>query len=255
MQNNQEEKPLNFLPVQTNLIYHKGNLLTNFTNKSFQSIDKILAQYNKLVKKNENKIEFVKIEYKPNDIYEHAVVLCSTMTLQENMKLKKEYDDYSFVFAYTKKFIDNNKLTQSIISKVLKQAARINKIIPLSKFNIYRNNKRIIGLCSNSVRDLETLIKKKVQKTGEKKEVYIVRASYDPNIKTPILVYIQSYIIDENLELKKPPYNKSISFTYSEEELKKYKFKQFHIQVFFNAIENELVDLSKENIKVTKVLG
>lgn len=254
MQNNQEEKPINFLPVQTNLIYHKGKLLTNLTNSSFKEIEKILSQYNKLVKKNENKIELVKIEYNPNDIYDRVRIYCSTMTLQENMKLKKGLDDYSFFFEYTKKYIDNNKLSQSIISKALRQASKINKVIPLSKYNVYRNKNRIVGLSAHTMKDLAALIKKKVQKTGEEKEVYIIRVGYEPNNKNPIHVHINSTLIDEELDFVRPRYPTSISFNYSEEELKKYKFKHFHIQAFINAIENNLIDISKDFIQVSKVL-
>lgn len=246
---------LDLFPITTNYVYHKGKLLNTFTNKSFKDIEKMLQDFNKLVKKNENKIEIVKVVHNPNSRYVTLDVSCKIYTLNADMKLQHEPDDYTIDFTYSKKEIADHKITPTIISRALKQAARINKIIPIGVEHVYYKNKRIDGLFAKNMDDLQTLISKKIKKSNEKKKIFVVRVSCHPSFTSNVLtVHFSSYTLNEDLTLSNNIRDTIIVIGYNNEELKKYKFKLVHIQIFLNAIENRLIDLSKDSVNVSKIL-
>ena len=121
---------------------------------------------------------------------------------------------------------------------------KINKIIPLSKTNLFYKNKLI--LTSNTLVKLETDIKEKINKPKKDKEVYIIRVIFEPDEKSYMLtINCSKKILTTNLELINVIGSmKTIIYTYN--DLKILGFKSSHIKKIIKIVEKKL--LSKKII-------
>ena len=116
---------------------------------------------------------------------------------------------------------------------------KINKIIPLSKTNLFYKNKLI--LTSNTLVKLETDIKEKINKPKKDKEVYIIRVIFEPDEKSYMLtINCSKKILTTNLELINVIGSmKTIIYTYN--DLKILGFKSSHIKKIIKIVEKKLL--------------
>ena len=77
---------------------------------------------------------------------------------------------------------------------------KINKVIPLSKTNLFYKKKLILS--SNTIKKLETDIKSNINNPKKDKQVYVIRVVYDPDDKSSVItVNCSKKIITPELEL------------------------------------------------------
>lgn len=161
-------------------------------------------------------------------------------------KLDKAFRDY---------MNDKIDIKGNYLSEDIKEAEatkeQLEKIIPLSNYNLFDNNKLILS--NSSLDDIKKKVKKDKLFIIEKpKKVYFIKATYDPKDESKVLtVMCRIYNITPDLEFEYIQKNDII--IYSKDELKKYGFTNEIIKKIFHYVDND-IDTKKITSNISDVL-
>ncbi len=116
---------------------------------------------------------------------------------------------------------------------------KLNKIIPLSKTNLFYKNKLILS--ANTLKNMEVNIKKNINAPQNNKIVYIIRVVYDPTDTSNVLtISCSKKIITPELELKNVVGSMK-NIIYTSEDLKNIGFNKTHLIKIIKTINNKLL--------------
>lgn len=116
---------------------------------------------------------------------------------------------------------------------------KINKIIPLSKTNLFYKNKLILS--SNTLKILEKDIKNSISNPKKDKHVYVIRVKYDPNDHDNILtINCSKKIITPDLDLINVVGTMK-TIIYSSTDLDQIGFNKKHLNKIIKVIDNKLL--------------
>ena len=121
---------------------------------------------------------------------------------------------------------------------------KIEKIIPLSKTNLFYKSKLILS--SNTLEHLKLDIKKDISNPKKDKMVFIIRVKYDPDDESAILVInCSKKIITPNLDLE-DDISSFKTIIYTQDDLNNIGFTLAHIKKIIKVVDKRL--LSKKII-------
>lgn len=116
---------------------------------------------------------------------------------------------------------------------------KINKIIPLSKTNLFYKNKLILS--SNTLKNLESDIRKDISNPKKDKTVFIIRVVYDPEDETAVLtINCSKKIITPDLELD-DVVGSMKTIIYSQNDLDNLDFKLSHLKKIIYVVDKKLL--------------
>jgi hypothetical protein len=125
---------------------------------------------------------------------------------------------------------------------------KLNKIIPLSKTNLFNNNKLILS--ANTLKNLEKDIKNKINPPKKDKIVFVIRVVFDPEDKSNVLtISCSKKIITPDLELNNVVGSMK-NIVYTKDDFYKIGFTKKNLKKIIKIVDNRL--LSKKitsNIK------
>ena len=117
---------------------------------------------------------------------------------------------------------------------------------------MYKNKKSL--LTGKDMINLKKEIKENVKSPDKDTKVYIVNFSVNANREKPLKIIIAQYTLTPKLALILKDGDRAQTFTYSLDELKKYKFKEMYIGQIINIIKKGTVTFKKMNVSITDVL-
>jgi hypothetical protein len=116
---------------------------------------------------------------------------------------------------------------------------KINKIIPLSKTNLFYKNKLILS--SNTLKNLEKDIRTNINNPKKDKEVYIIRVVYEPDDKSSVLtINCSKKKITTGLELVNIVGSMK-TFIYTQEEFDDIGFTKAILSKIIKAVDKKLL--------------
>ena len=128
----------------------------------------------------------------------------------------------------------------------------IEKTIDLAKYHMYKNKKSL--LTGKDMINLKKEIKENVKSPDKDTKVYIVNFSVNANREKPLKIIISQYTLTPKLALILKDGDRAQTFTYSLDELKKYKFKEIYIGQIINIIKKGTVSFKKMSIPISDIL-
>jgi hypothetical protein len=128
----------------------------------------------------------------------------------------------------------------------------IDNSIDMSKYHMYKNKKSLLN--SNNMINLKKEIKENVKPPTKDVKVYIVNFSVNINRDKPLKFVIAQYTLTPNLALILKDGDRAQTFTYTLDELKKYKFKETYIGQIINIIKKGNTSFKKMNVSITDIL-
>ena len=133
---------------------------------------------------------------------------------------------------------------------------KINKIIPLSKTNLYYKNKLILS--ANTLGNLEKEIKTSINNPKKDKHVYVIRVKYDPEDTENFLsISCSKKIITQDLELVNVVGTMK-NIIYTSNDYEKIGFKKNILNKIIKVVDNKLLTKNitsgiNDVIKISKV--
>lgn len=116
---------------------------------------------------------------------------------------------------------------------------KINKIIPLSKTNLFYKNKLILS--ANTLKNLESDIRKDISNPSQDKTVFIIRVVYDPEDESAVLtINCSKKIITPDLELD-DVVGSMKTFIYTQDDLDNLGFKSTHLKKIIKVVDKRLL--------------
>lgn len=116
---------------------------------------------------------------------------------------------------------------------------KINKIIPLSKTNLFYKNKLILS--SNTLKNLESDIRKGISNPKKDKIVFIIRVVYDPEDESAVLtINCSKKIITPDLELD-DVIGSMKTFIYTQDDLDNFGFTSTHLKKIIKVVNKRLL--------------
>ena len=128
----------------------------------------------------------------------------------------------------------------------------IDNSIDMSKVHLYKSNKSLLN--DKDLSKLKLQIKENVKPPSKDIKVYIVSFSVNVNRDKPLKFIITQYTLTPKLALI--PKNDDITqtFTYTLDELKKYKFKEEYIGKIINIIKKGEKIFKKMTVSIADAL-
>jgi len=127
----------------------------------------------------------------------------------------------------------------------------IDKSIDLSKYHLFKNNKSLLE--ESNMTKLKKSIKENVKPPQNNIKLWVSNFSVDPNNKNPFTIIIGQYTLTPKLALVKKDEDRVQTITFSEEELKKYKFKVKYIGDIINSFKQNKISFAKLSIPISDV--
>jgi len=129
----------------------------------------------------------------------------------------------------------------------------IDKSIDLSKIHLFKKNTSLLNDVSMS--KLKKLIKENVRPPQKNNKVWIVNFSVNINRKNPFTIVIGQYTLTPKLALVSKEDDRVQTITFSEDELKKYKFKVKYIGDIINAFKNNKISFAKMSVPISDIFN
>lgn len=129
----------------------------------------------------------------------------------------------------------------------------IDNSIDLSQFHLFKKGKSLLS--DNNIIKLKKSIKENVKAPNKNIKVYVVNFSVDIKKDKPFKFIIAQRTLTPKLSLVSDDDDFSQTITFTEEELKKYKFKIKYITDTINAIKKNKVSLAKLSVSISEVLN
>lgn len=124
--------------------------------------------------------------------------------------------------------------------------------IDMSKIHLYKSNKSLLN--DKDLTKLKLQIKENVKPPTTDTKVYTVRFSVNMDNDKPLKFIIAQYTLTPKLALIPKEGDRSQTFTYTFDELKKYKFKEEYIGKIINIIKKGKKIFKKMNVSIADVL-
>ena len=132
----------------------------------------------------------------------------------------------------------------------------IDSILPIQTYHIFYKNKQLKQLTASTPVKLKLAIKEHVNPPKKNKKVFIIRIKINSdNSNRKIIISCDQYTITTELGLIVEKGDYGISVIYSDNDLEKYGFKLTHIKKIIKVLETKTVNLSKNFINISEILG
>lgn len=128
----------------------------------------------------------------------------------------------------------------------------IDKSIDLSKYHLFKNNKSLLE--ETNMTKLKKSIKENVKPPQTNTKLWVSNFSINLNNKNPFTIIIGQYTLTPKLALVKKDEDKVQTITFSQEELKKYKFKVKYISDIIDSFKHDKISFAKLSIPITDIL-
>lgn len=133
---------------------------------------------------------------------------------------------------------------------------KIDSILDTNYYHIFYKNKELKSLAQKTIPNVKKAIKENVNPPKTNKKVYMVSIVYKPNTdKRKLIVHCSQNTITPKLVLATDRYDDAFSIVYSAEEYKKYKFSLDHIKKIISKIKKDELDVDKQFISISEILG
>jgi hypothetical protein len=129
----------------------------------------------------------------------------------------------------------------------------IDNSIDLSKFHLFKKNKSLLS--DTTIQNLKKIIKTNVQAPKANTKVYVVNFSVDDKKEKPFKIIIGQFTLTTKLNLVTDDDDYSQTITFTQDELKKYKFKVKYISSIIDAFKNNNISFSKLSVSITDILN
>lgn len=128
----------------------------------------------------------------------------------------------------------------------------IERTIDLTKFHLFKKNTSLLE--DINMTKLKKSIKENVNPVTKNTKVWIANFSIDLKKKNPFTIIIGQYTLTPKLALVSKEDDSVQTITFSEEELKKYKFKIKYIGDIINAFKKNKLSFEKMTIPISDIL-
>lgn len=133
---------------------------------------------------------------------------------------------------------------------------KIDSILDTNYYHIFYKNKELKPLAQKTIPNVKKAIKENVNPPKTNKKVYMVSLVYKPDSdKRKLIVHCSQNTITPKLVLATDRYDDAFSIVYSTEEYKKYKFSLDHIKKIISKIKKDELDVDKQFISISEILG
>jgi hypothetical protein len=129
----------------------------------------------------------------------------------------------------------------------------IDDSIDMSKVHLYKNNKSLLS--ENNITKLKKEIKEVVKPPTKDTKVYIVNYIVNVNNANPLKIIIAQYTLTPKLALVIKDGDNAQTFTFSLDELKKYKFKNIYVGKIISLIKVKKINFKKLSVSITDVFN
>ena len=144
---------------------------------------------------------------------------------------------------------DDEEDDESNVNDVLKD---VNETINTSNYYLFKNNKILLNESSGA--KLKKSIKENISEPKANIKVYIFNFDVDVKSKTPLKIIIGQYTLTPKLSMTSKDDDKVHTITFTEDELKKYKFKVGYIGDIVKAFKTKKLYSGKSSISISDVL-
>lgn len=128
----------------------------------------------------------------------------------------------------------------------------IDKSIDLAKYHLFKNNKSLLE--ETNMTKLKNSIKENVKSPLNNTKLWIANFSVNLNNKNPFTIIIGQYTLTPKLALVKKDDDKVQTITFSEDELKKYKFKVKYIGDIIDSFKKNKISFAKFSVPISSIL-
>jgi hypothetical protein len=129
----------------------------------------------------------------------------------------------------------------------------IDKSIDLSTYHLFLNKKSLLE--DTNMTKLKKSIKSQVEPPKTNMKVWVVNFSVKKNNSTPFVIIVGQYTLTPKLALVAKDDDKTQTFTYSLNELKKHKFSVRHIKKIIEKFKSDGINWGKLSIPITDILA
>lgn len=124
--------------------------------------------------------------------------------------------------------------------------------IDLSKFHLFKKNKSLLS--DTNMNNLKKAIKENVKAPEKNMKVYVVNFSVDIKKDKPFKFILAQFTLTPKLSLVVDDDDFSQTITYTEDELKKYKFKVKYISNTIDAFKKNKISFAKMSVPISDIL-
>ena len=128
----------------------------------------------------------------------------------------------------------------------------IDNSIDLSQFHLFKKDKSLLS--EKTIGKLKALIKTNVTAPSKNIKLYIVKFSTSPTKSNVFKIIISQSTLTPKLNLVTDDDDYSITITFTEDELKKYKFRVKYINNIIDAFKNNKISFAKLSIPISDIL-
>jgi hypothetical protein len=128
----------------------------------------------------------------------------------------------------------------------------IDKTIDLAKFHLFKKNKSLLE--EINITKLKKSIKENVKAPEKDVKVWVTNFSVNINKKNPFTIVIGQYTLTKKLALVAKEDDRVQTFTFSEDELKKYKFKVKYVGDIIESFKKNKISFAKLSIPISDIL-
>lgn len=128
----------------------------------------------------------------------------------------------------------------------------IDNSIDLSKYHLFKKDKSLLS--DINITKLKKTIKEYVKPPEKSIKVYVVNFSVDIKKDKPFKFVIAQQTLTPKLSLVSDDNDFSQTITYTEDELKKYKFKIKYISDIINAFKKNKISFAKSSVPISDIL-
>ncbi len=129
----------------------------------------------------------------------------------------------------------------------------IDNSIDLSKYHLFKKDKSLLS--ADNMIKLKKSIKENVKSPQKNTKVYIVNFSIDNTKNKPFKIILAQFTLTTKLNLIIDDDDYSQTITFTEDELKKYKFRVNHINKIIEAFKNNKISFAKLSVSISKILN
>jgi len=127
----------------------------------------------------------------------------------------------------------------------------IDSSIDTSKVHLYKNNKSLLN--ESNMTKLKREIKENIKPPTVDLKVYIVNYIVNVNNEIPLKIIIAQYTLTPKLALVIKDGDNAQTFSFTSDELKKYKFKHEYIGQIISLIKQKKINFKKLNVSISDI--
>jgi len=127
----------------------------------------------------------------------------------------------------------------------------IDSSIDTSNVHLYKNNKSLLN--ESNMTKLKREIKENIKPPTVDLKVYIVNYIVNVNNEIPLKIIIAQYTLTPKLALVIKDGDNAQTFSFTSDELKKYKFKHEYIGQIISLIKQKKINFKKLNVSISDI--